>query len=727
MRSVLKTPLSLALSALLLSGLMPSAFAQAVDSPPVMPNASPEAVSPAQQDKSPAPPSDSFVRSLLSSLRFSFPVAGVEGELSALYQGLAYQALSYSLSPVSGDHVSGWSCEVSLDISALAKGLRLADWPGVPLELGDTQNIVLPLRYDMNSAIWVYEQPSQGLSVPVRIAASALPDPVSGLGQRPIFKFHCLEHDQSMELSLIASSIVSQSPIVLDDKARISYTLDPQPYLDIFCEQFGEHIYKQGLPPLVLRARLGTNGGFSWNYEFSPEEVQLVGPSYKGKPSAPKLSDIDTLPTVFTGSLGGDALEYILSSGKLGQVEGSDQKGYQCQISFDRYVLIGGSWYMPKPLRLDYSADGVWQCSAKSLDLEAEHLPSPPSFDQLSQILGQVSLSCENSQHQSMLSPLLENSYSLSPVYSLGEKGFGCTLSLDHSAYLQSYLSWSGGHKIASGSTELELIYDPSGEAPMWQPGPDQPAPLSIVFLHSTDLSSLDLNFIPGPGPYVPGGELKLSLHITNRSGAALKDISIICSLDSNLELLQAHPKSGTSFDHSTWTLSRLANGASAALDLDVRIKDQVKPGTSISSSAQVTAASGLSGGAVSRRAPLTVQQCHQLRFDLQGGKAGPKDKEYWSDSGNTLVELPGKRPSRLGYRFQGWSASPEGEALYQPGDELQLDSDSSTLYAVWSKGSSPSTGDDSSLMLWAALSGISSAAAVLCAAIILRRYRSRS
>ena len=45
------------------------------------------------------------------------------------------------------------------------------------------------------------------------------------------------------------------------------------------------------------------------------------------------------------------------------------------------------------------------------------------------------------------------------------------------------------------------------------------------------------------------------------------------------------------------------------------------------------------------------------------------------------ISECSYKRP---GYIFVGWNDSPEGEIIAFPGDEIQIDDEHRTLYAIW-------------------------------------------
>ena len=68
------------------------------------------------------------------------------------------------------------------------------------------------------------------------------------------------------------------------------------------------------------------------------------------------------------------------------------------------------------------------------------------------------------------------------------------------------------------------------------------------------------------------------------------------------------------------------------------------------------------------------------VTYDANGGTDAPPAQEKLK---GIDLQLSDWIPQREGYGFAGWSADPEGEAAYQPGDWYAPD-ESATLYALW-------------------------------------------
>lgn len=72
----------------------------------------------------------------------------------------------------------------------------------------------------------------------------------------------------------------------------------------------------------------------------------------------------------------------------------------------------------------------------------------------------------------------------------------------------------------------------------------------------------------------------------------------------------------------------------------------------------------------------------HTVTYDANGGTSAPAtQKKYY---GETLV-LSDVIPERAGYRFLGWSASPDGTVCYLPSSNYSEETDI-TLYAIWER-----------------------------------------
>ncbi len=77
----------------------------------------------------------------------------------------------------------------------------------------------------------------------------------------------------------------------------------------------------------------------------------------------------------------------------------------------------------------------------------------------------------------------------------------------------------------------------------------------------------------------------------------------------------------------------------------------------------------------------------HNVIYDGNGAAAGqvPVDpyNPYESDAVVTVLDNTGNL-ANPGYRFAGWSLSPDGSVVYRPGDSFRMPSGDVTLYAVW-------------------------------------------
>ena len=86
----------------------------------------------------------------------------------------------------------------------------------------------------------------------------------------------------------------------------------------------------------------------------------------------------------------------------------------------------------------------------------------------------------------------------------------------------------------------------------------------------------------------------------------------------------------------------------------------------------------------------FSVTVPYTVKFDLNGG-TGDSFDPITEIYGRTIT-LPSAKPTRGGYKFQGWKEETTG-TIYQPGDEITVIGDM-TLVAQWKKKPSPSTSD---------------------------------
>ena len=98
----------------------------------------------------------------------------------------------------------------------------------------------------------------------------------------------------------------------------------------------------------------------------------------------------------------------------------------------------------------------------------------------------------------------------------------------------------------------------------------------------------------------------------------------------------------------------------------------------------------------------------YTLSYNANGGEGAPKAQSVESRTGSGKLVVSGTVPTREGYIFCGWSRVTSGYAQYQPGDPIEIEKDV-TLYALWvDKSTTPKTGDESNIALWAALAALS-------------------
>lgn len=98
----------------------------------------------------------------------------------------------------------------------------------------------------------------------------------------------------------------------------------------------------------------------------------------------------------------------------------------------------------------------------------------------------------------------------------------------------------------------------------------------------------------------------------------------------------------------------------------------------------------------------------YTLSYNANGGEGAPKAQSVESRTGSGKLVVSGTVPTREGYIFCGWSRVTSGYAQYQPGDPIEIEKDV-TLYALWvDKSTTPKTGDESNIALWAVLAALS-------------------
>lgn len=83
---------------------------------------------------------------------------------------------------------------------------------------------------------------------------------------------------------------------------------------------------------------------------------------------------------------------------------------------------------------------------------------------------------------------------------------------------------------------------------------------------------------------------------------------------------------------------------------------------------------------------PLPAAVTYALRYNANGGSGAPAAQTVTTVDDNHAFTVSNTIPTRANYRFDGWSESPSGPALYHGGDTFTTyrgDPDK-TLYAIW-------------------------------------------
>ena len=93
---------------------------------------------------------------------------------------------------------------------------------------------------------------------------------------------------------------------------------------------------------------------------------------------------------------------------------------------------------------------------------------------------------------------------------------------------------------------------------------------------------------------------------------------------------------------------------------------------------------SGYMNGTSSASQTITIPAVahHYISFDANGGTGGPSKVDKWFGED---LSIPSTKPTRENYEFLGWSKTPTGTPVYQPGKTYNGTPDADyTLYAVW-------------------------------------------
>ena len=137
----------------------------------------------------------------------------------------------------------------------------------------------------------------------------------------------------------------------------------------------------------------------------------------------------------------------------------------------------------------------------------------------------------------------------------------------------------------------------------------------------------------------------------------------------------------------------------------------------------------------------------YTLYYDANGGSNAPGAQTLLTQTKNGSGKYSGKltitdqQPTRSGYTFKGWAVTRRGSAQFLAGDEAEITGGDVTLYAVWERtgssssgssgssaakgpGANPKTGDESNPVFFAVLALVALAAVVAVVIFLLRRNR---
>ena len=94
----------------------------------------------------------------------------------------------------------------------------------------------------------------------------------------------------------------------------------------------------------------------------------------------------------------------------------------------------------------------------------------------------------------------------------------------------------------------------------------------------------------------------------------------------------------------------------------------------------------------------ITADTVYEVIFyDSDSRKSLFEAKSFKSSASSPTFTIPSDyKPAKVGYTFRGWSTVPNGTDFDQPGDEIELTSNPTVLYAVWK-----SSGSGSPTLAW--------------------------
>ena len=120
----------------------------------------------------------------------------------------------------------------------------------------------------------------------------------------------------------------------------------------------------------------------------------------------------------------------------------------------------------------------------------------------------------------------------------------------------------------------------------------------------------------------------------------------------------------------------------------------------------------------------------YTLYFNGNGGTNVPAPQSAQSENGVAELTITKQIPTRSGRTFVGWATERYGAAAFDPGEDVRLTGGDVTLYAVWERNSrwstdgSPKTGDESNVVLYAALAAGSVGAILVIAHTLKKRKK---
>ena len=133
----------------------------------------------------------------------------------------------------------------------------------------------------------------------------------------------------------------------------------------------------------------------------------------------------------------------------------------------------------------------------------------------------------------------------------------------------------------------------------------------------------------------------------------------------------------------------------------------------------------------------------YTLYYNANGGSNAPAAQSGIADENDSVeLTITSGVPTRNGYSFLGWGVSRNGNPAYYAGNNVKISGGNVTLYAIWQKtggggysgggggggggNTSPKTGDEAPVALYAALAVISLGAVGAGAWLILRNQKKK-